>query len=138
MRKRKAFIVQELDEYQRLARRYQDAVWTLQDIVALGRTPGCELARHRLAQLGESDMDDEVVQTDPVFTHVGWMGFCPIKLACVLSEAPIVAPRWDWLSPLFWVATKVQELVIYVCSLVMEDYTPAWYFKVTGELRGRR
>lgn len=37
-----------------LRSRYDSAIRALQDIAALGRTKGCEIAKHRLAELGET------------------------------------------------------------------------------------
>lgn len=60
--------------------------------------------------------------------------FCPVYLAEVDSDGPIVAPRRYWMWPLYWCAQQIQGLVIGLCSLCFEDYEPRWYFKVTGEL----
>jgi hypothetical protein len=74
------------------------------------------------------------------FTHNGWMMFCPIKMTDPFSSAepPIVAARWLVLEPLFWLAERVQGLVIGLCSMTMPNYEPQWYFKVTGERSAQR
>jgi len=71
----------------------------------------------------------------PIFTHKGWMLFCPVKLAGTYSEAPVVAARWAVLEPLLTVAHTVQAFVIFLCSLFIEDYEPNFYFRITGELK---
>jgi hypothetical protein len=42
-------------DFDALAAKYASAIRTLQDIAAMGRTKGCESARHRLIELGEPE-----------------------------------------------------------------------------------
>lgn len=45
-------------ELNTLRHKYASAVRTLQDIAAMGKTKGSESAKHRLAQLGESQLPE--------------------------------------------------------------------------------
>jgi hypothetical protein len=45
--------------YLYLLAQYQSAVRTLQDIAAMGKTKGCESARHRLIELGEEAWNND-------------------------------------------------------------------------------
>lgn len=70
---------------------------------------------------------------EPVWTHNGWFGFCPVKIAEPYSDAPTLAARWWWLGWLFDLNETVQGLVLTLCSAMIPDYEPMWRIKVTGE-----
>lgn len=61
-------------------------------------------------------------------THTGWFLFCPIFLADVESEGPIVWARWSMLEPLFAIAYCLQASAIAVLSLIDDEYEPGWMF----------
>ena len=66
------------------------------------------------------------------FTHIGWFGFCPIKIADLDSEVPLLAPRWAILAPVFWLAEQMEAAAIAHATLYGRE--PQWGFKVTGEI----
>lgn len=63
------------------------------------------------------------------------MMFCPVKL-CGLEhrDGPLVVPRWRVLYPTFWLANQTQYLLIALCSALIPNYEPHFYFMITGEL----
>ncbi len=64
------------------------------------------------------------------FTHYGWFGFCPVKIGDLDAVAPLVAPRWWWLEPVFWLAETKEALVIGLRSVFMPDVEPVFALKV--------
>lgn len=67
-------------------------------------------------------------------THYGWWLFCPVKIGDLDTDCPTLVPRWFWCAPLYWLAHQLQSVIIGLNSMVFEDYEPAWYFAVTGEI----
>lgn len=70
------------------------------------------------------------------YTHKGWFGICPIYLRNPDSDCPTVAPRWNWVVPLFVVSEWWQGAAIWLCTVVNPDYEPRWKIRITGELNG--
>lgn len=64
----------------------------------------------------------------PVPTHQGWLLFCPIYLAGLESEAPIVWERLILLAPVFKLAVWLQQSAITALSMLDPDYEPQWMF----------
>jgi hypothetical protein len=73
------------------------------------------------------------VREAPVFTHNGWFGFCPVKIADPYGGEPCLAARWWWLEPLFDMNEGIQGAVILLCSAMNHEYEPMWRIRVTGE-----
>jgi hypothetical protein len=67
-------------------------------------------------------------------THRGWLLFCPIYMADIDTGNPLVVPRHWVLNPVLWLAAKIQEIAIGLCSMLLEDYEPVYWFMITGEL----
>ncbi len=72
------------------------------------------------------------------YTHKGWFGICPIYIGKLHSDAPAVAPRWEWVVPLFVISEWWQGAAIWVCTLVNPAYTPLWKLRITGALHGHK
>lgn len=68
------------------------------------------------------------------WAHKGWFLFCPIRLAGLETEAPVVEPRWGWANVLFdlslWVFT-VQVRVLLFFNPERELHFP---LRLTGRL----
>lgn len=67
-------------------------------------------------------------------THVGWFGYCPVKIGLVDTFAPIVVPRWFWCEPLFWISEVHESLVIGLRSVFMPHVEPVFAIRITGKL----
>lgn len=65
---------------------------------------------------------------EPKATHTGWFLFCPIYLADLESEGPVVWARHWAFEPLFWAAGVIQAASICVLSRVNPEYEPMWMF----------
>ncbi len=65
---------------------------------------------------------------EPAPTHAGWFLFCPVYLADVDSDGPIVWERSRWFALLFWAAGVIQSAAIWVLSRLDHDYEPQWMF----------
>lgn len=61
------------------------------------------------------------------YTHNGWFGFCPVKVGDIDGYAPLIAPRWFWLWPLFLLSEQFS-----IALLFLED-EPGWRIRITGE-----
>ncbi|MDE2102753.1 MAG: hypothetical protein KGL39_36245 [Patescibacteria group bacterium] len=68
----------------------------------------------------------------PRFTHYGWLGFCPVKIADLDSRAPLIVPRWSVLTPVFWAAEFLESVNIFLNSLV--GRSPVWMVLVTRKI----
>ena len=68
------------------------------------------------------------------FTHKGWFGVCPVYLAEIETDAPLVEPRHWVFAPLFWFSDVSFRILIGVASIASPDYEPAWPIRVTGRL----
>ena len=68
------------------------------------------------------------------YTHLGWLGFCPIYLAGPYTGTPDITPRKPWLMPLLRLNIWLQELSICVCAAVNPDWEPTWRIRLTGKL----
>ena len=68
------------------------------------------------------------------FTHYGWFAFCPVKIGDVDSDAPVIAPRWPALEPLFCLAEVHEGIVLQLRSLFKREVEPVWEIKITGEI----
>ncbi len=67
------------------------------------------------------------------WTHKGWFLLCPVKIAEIDSECPILEPRPEFLGFWFWINEQLQHALIGVLSLMSPDYEPNFVIKVTGE-----
>jgi hypothetical protein len=66
------------------------------------------------------------------FTHNGWFGFCPVKVGDLGQEPILMAPRWFWLAPIFFVSQEFAKASITFAS-AFSDEQPAWRLRITGE-----
>lgn len=69
------------------------------------------------------------------FTHCGWFGVCPVYMADIDGEAPVVHPRHILLAPLFWLSEALFALLSLIASGVCPQWEPVWPLRVTAELR---
>ena len=62
------------------------------------------------------------------FTHIGWFGVVPVRIANLDSEAPYLEARWlpDW-------AVDIQALIFYIIGCLLPG-RPMFPIKITGEL----
>lgn len=74
-------------------------------------------------------------EQSPTFTHYGWFGFCPVKVADPYGGEPCLAARWLILEPLFDLQEVIQGAVIWLCSAMDAEYEPMWRIKITGEYK---
>lgn len=70
------------------------------------------------------------------YTHKGWFGICPVYLAKIETDAPVVEPRWRFLGCLLVLSEAVFGLIIYIATAINPDYEPAWPLLITGQLSG--
>lgn len=75
-----------------------------------------------------------VADVIPEWTHYGWFGFCPVKIADLDTDAPTLEARWWWLEWLFDMQEDIQGIAISLCSLVNPDYEPMWKIRVSREI----
>lgn len=68
------------------------------------------------------------------FSHKGWFGVCPVLLADIDGDAPVVHPRHVLLAPLFWLSEAIFAAVFLLAAAVRPQWEPAWPLHVTGEL----
>lgn len=68
------------------------------------------------------------------YTHVGWLGFCPVKLSEIESNCPHVAPRFWGTTWLLYLCIFIQEQAIAFCSMVDPEWEPTWHILVTRKL----
>ena len=69
------------------------------------------------------------------FTHKGWFGICPIYLAAIDTQCPIIDARCFVFEPLLWVSEGVFCLCIWVMLAIDPGYEPNWPLWITGELK---
>ena len=68
------------------------------------------------------------------FTHKGWIAFCPVYIADIDSDAPIVCER-NWVPEfVLTLANWAQMSAMWLLSAIFHDYEPLFAIKVTGEL----
>jgi hypothetical protein len=77
------------------------------------------------------------MKDDPDYTHYGWFGCVPVKIAGLDSDAPTLTARWRILEWLFDLQQVVQGLAIGACSLMNPQYEPMWKIRVSREIRRR-
>lgn len=68
------------------------------------------------------------------FTHHGWFGVCPVHMADLEGEAPVIHPKHVLLSPLFWLSESVFGALFLLGTAIHPTWEPAWPLHVTGEL----
>lgn len=66
----------------------------------------------------------------PIPTHAGWFWCCPIYMANVDDEAPLVWARWWAAEPLFWIAEQLESIRIFVWSVIDPTIEPMFRFRV--------
>lgn len=64
----------------------------------------------------------------PTPTHTGWFLLCPIYIAQVDADGPVIWERSFWFWPLFEASLLLHAAAIAMLSAVDPDYTPAWMF----------
>jgi hypothetical protein len=71
------------------------------------------------------------------FTHKGWIAFCPVYIANIDSDGPIVCER-NWVPEfVLTMANWAQMSAMWLLSSISHDYEPLFAIKVTGELRAK-
>lgn len=70
----------------------------------------------------------------PKFTHKGWFLWCPVYIADLDSEAPVLQERHWSLMPWFAINEALLCLCIFVRSTMDPEWEPMWPIKVTGEM----
>lgn len=68
------------------------------------------------------------------FTHKGWFGICPVYLADLESDAPLIDPRHWVLAPLMWASEVMYAVVFHVRGFMDPEFEPVWPIRITGEL----
>ena len=70
------------------------------------------------------------------YTHYGlFCGLVPVYVGRPESESPDVVER-NWVPALWlWIVVGVYGLFIAACSLVNDDYEPAWPITITGPIQ---
>ncbi len=66
------------------------------------------------------------------YTHNGWFGFCPVKVGDLDSEPILMAPRWFWLEPVFWLSQEFAKASITFASGFSSEH-PTWRLRITSE-----
>ncbi|MBE2242453.1 MAG: hypothetical protein IAE86_06845 [Burkholderiaceae bacterium] len=66
-------------------------------------------------------------------THKGWFGVCPVYLADLDSDAPLVVERHWALVPLMLLSEACFG-ALFVLGSLFAGFEPAWPISVTGEL----
>lgn len=69
------------------------------------------------------------------YTHYGWFGFCPVYIRNPDDRAPEVKARHPWLHPLLLLNVQLQQMAIFVCSMMYPEWTPTWKIRLSGKLR---
>lgn len=59
-------------------------------------------------------------------THEGWCGICPVLASEVDTEAPMVAPRYPWLSWLLTLSDAMQGVAFTLLSATNPSFVPMW------------
>lgn len=72
--------------------------------------------------------------TDIEYTHKGWFGVCPVFLAEIDSDGPIMDPRHWSLVPLFWFSEILMAFVVFCTSAMNPEWEPVWPIRITGEI----
>lgn len=71
------------------------------------------------------------------YTHAGWFGLCPVYIAGLESDAPLVEPRHWVCAPLFWLSLWANSVVFWCCSVMDPTFEPQWPLKITAKLGGQ-
>lgn len=67
-------------------------------------------------------------------THVGWFGFCPVKIAFNRDGDPVLMEHWA-LTPVMWASLLLQTFMIHVTSMLLPGEPPSWIIAVTGQAK---
>jgi len=70
------------------------------------------------------------------FTHKGWFGFCPVYLANLETDSPVVHERHKFLLPLFILSELFFGGYFFIRTSLQPDFIPEWPITVTGEING--
>lgn len=72
------------------------------------------------------------------FTHKGWIAFCPVYIAELDSEGPIVCER-NWVPECMLTLASVcqQGAMWFLSAMFPKDYEPLFAIKVTGKLHAK-
>lgn len=72
---------------------------------------------------------------DPIYTHKGWFGCCPVYFAGLETDAPLVEARHWIYTPLLIFSETFYDFYFAVASMLDPDFEPMWPLTVTGELK---
>lgn len=61
-------------------------------------------------------------------THIGWNGICPIYIADVDTDCPVIWARHWMLDPLLWLSDRIQEAYITALSLINSEWEPQFMY----------
>lgn len=71
-------------------------------------------------------------------THRGWFWFCPVYLAFAPDcDGFDMEERRAWLAPVFCICMQLEQLRIFLTSILVPWYEPTFGVIVTGELPAR-
>lgn len=68
------------------------------------------------------------------YTHKGWFGICPVYIAELEHEMPIIAPRWGYLEWLLDISTGLFSFYFKLRTLIDMYYDPQWEISKITEL----
>lgn len=68
------------------------------------------------------------------YTHYGWFGFCPVYISDPYGPCPELTHRHEWLAWVLQLNIKLQEMAIFVCSMMDPYWTPVWKIRLSGKL----
>jgi hypothetical protein len=72
--------------------------------------------------------------TEPKYTHLGWLSFCPVYVGDIHGRSPEVVARREWLQPVLRWAIALQRISIATCSSFFPDWSPTWHIRITGKI----
>lgn len=64
----------------------------------------------------------------PAPTHTGWFVVCPVYLAHIDDDGPVIWERSPWFWPLFELSLLMHSAAIAVLTVIDPDYEPEWMF----------
>lgn len=72
------------------------------------------------------------------YTHVGWLGICPVYVQFGNSQIPLVEARHFIFEPLLAISEAWYTVKFTIMGILYEEYEPMWPIVITGELTNGR
>lgn len=69
------------------------------------------------------------------YTHIGWIGLCPVYIGDLDKEGPCVKVRYPWLE--YWLDFNdwLIGFAIWCYSAMNPDWEPMFPIRITGKIK---